>query len=74
MTLTLRERLLLELWHFTLTERHLDIDMTCLCGGSNTIDGFGVAVTWNPENCALWAWRYPKNAASEICCTRAILS
>ncbi len=66
-TLTLLERLVLELKYFDETKKHLDIDNWTLCAGSRYTDGHVPHVYWHPSPRKLYVhWCYVDNAYSAL--------
>ena len=53
-TMTLAERLLLELWYFWRTGKHLDIENITLCAGSRSSDGRVPCVDWCSRLYVYW--------------------
>lgn len=60
-TMTLTERLLLELWYFWKTGKHLDVQNITLCTGSRGSDGSVPDVFWLGGELNV-NWRFPGNA------------
>jgi hypothetical protein len=66
-TLTLLERLILELKYFDETKQHLDIKNWTLCAGSRYADGDVPGVRWFPADRKLSVdWTPPRNADSNL--------
>lgn len=51
--ITLLERLLLEIWYFDATRKHLDVKNTTLCSNSRDSHDDVPCVGWNPKQCKL---------------------
>lgn len=64
-TITLTERLLLELWYFWRTGQHLDIDYVTLCTGSRSFDGNVPDVSWGDSRFYV-GWSRPVLACGNL--------
>jgi hypothetical protein len=56
--ITLKERLLMEIFYFEKTGEHLDIDNVTLCSGSCDSDGLVPGVDWNRNRCLFYVHQY----------------
>ncbi len=72
--ITLLERLLLEILHYSKTKQHLDIDNWILCFGSCDYEGFIPILRWDSvDNCLDFAWEIFDNPHS-VLCSRFVVS
>jgi hypothetical protein len=73
-TLTLRERLILELSYFDETKQHLDIDNRTLCAGSRGADGYVPGVDWRSISRELFVGWYDADVSYDGLRARAAVS
>jgi hypothetical protein len=72
--ITLEERLLLELFFYWKTKKHLDINNVTLCSGSRYDDGHVPHVRWNGCNDRLHVSWYYSDAAHGLLRSREVVS
>ena len=64
-TMTLMERLILELKYYDETGKHLDVKNVTLCAGSRNSDGDVPYVYWHDGKLYVY-WYYPRSASSRL--------
>lgn len=64
--ITLLERLLLELFYYKLTDKHLDIKNVTLCTGSRDADGAVPDVGWDSDDKMFVLWYFPSYAHDRL--------
>lgn len=72
-TITLLERVLLELWYHWKTGKHLDVNNWTLCSGSRDADGYVPSADWSDGRFRV-GWRGPDDAAGDLRAREAAVS
>lgn len=72
--ITLRERLLMEIKHFTETGQHLDVENVTLCSGSRYSGGLVPSVNWGAGYRRLYvSWYHPTDRPADLRSRAAVI-